>query len=138
MENSLRTDRVECLTDEAKKIGDKLGANAAGLKSKVSDLSREAREKIDNNLGAAASGLDRAAEKLHRKADDLPGTARLSGLTHAAADKLNATAGYFREHDVNRIGSDLSSMVRQNPGRSLLAVGVIGFLIGRAFNDRRA
>jgi len=125
------------LTEEATKIGDKLAASTAGLKSKVTDLSREARDRIDQNLGSAATGLDRAAETLHRKAENLPGTARLSGLTHAAADKLNATAGYVREHDVNRIGGDLSAMVRKNPGRSLLAVGVIGFLIGRSFHQRR-
>jgi hypothetical protein len=31
--------------------------------------------------------------------------------------------------------ADVETLVKNNPGRSLLAAGVIGFLVGRAFSS---
>jgi hypothetical protein len=31
--------------------------------------------------------------------------------------------------------ADVETLVKNNPGRSLLAAGVIGFLVGRAFSN---
>jgi hypothetical protein len=121
--------------DESSTLGAKLADSTMQLKDRVSELGRKAVDAIDQNLDSAAGGLDKAAATLHGRADNLPGVEKVSGLAHSAADKLSATAGYVRDHDVKRIITDAKTLVRNNPGASLLAVGVIGFLVGRAFRS---
>lgn len=101
----------------------------------MSDLGRTATDKIDEDRGAVATGLDKAASALHEKAESLPGGEKVTSLAHATADKLSSTADYIRDHDVNRMMADVETLVKRNPGRSLLAAAVIGFLVGRAFSS---
>jgi len=105
------------------------------VKDKVASVGRAAAEKIDSNRQSAASGLENAASTLHEKADSLPGGEKVSGLAHAAADKLDATAEYVREHDMSGITADLERIVRKNPGPALLTAAAIGFLVGRAMSS---
>lgn len=135
MPNNYPDSSEDKLINEATAAGGKLAETTTQLKEKVSELGRKAADAIDQNLGSAATGLDKAAATLHEKAENLPGVDTISGLTHSAADKLSATAGYVREHDVDRMMADVKTLVRNNPGPSLLAVGVIGFLVGRAFRS---
>ena len=116
-------------------VREKLSDTAAHVKDKVSELGRTAADKVDENRGAAAGGLDQAASAIHDKADYLPGGEKVTGLAHAAADKLSSTADYVREHDVNRMMADVETLVKNNPGPSLLAAAAIGFLVGRAFSS---
>ncbi|OGI01372.1 MAG: hypothetical protein A2Y25_02645 [Candidatus Melainabacteria bacterium GWF2_37_15] len=48
-----------------------------------------------------------------------------------AADKMKSTAEFFRNKNVNTIKEDVSVMVRNNPGKSLLGAIAIGFLVGK-------
>jgi ElaB/YqjD/DUF883 family membrane-anchored ribosome-binding protein len=123
------------VVDEGPTVGEKLSETAAQVKDKVSDLGRSAANKIDENREAAAGGLKKAASALHENAESLPGGEKVSGLAHAAADKLSSTADYVREHDVSRMMADVERLVKNNPGPSLLAAAVIGFLAGRAFSS---
>jgi ElaB/YqjD/DUF883 family membrane-anchored ribosome-binding protein len=123
------------LADEPSTVGGKLSDTAAQVKDTVSDLGRTAVDTIDANRNAAASGLDYAASTLHDNAESLPGGEKVSSLAHAAAEKLSSTAGYVREHDVNRMMADVETLVKNNPGPSLLAAAAIGFLVGRAFSS---
>ena len=123
------------VANEPSTMGEKLSDTAAQVKDKVSDLGRTAADKIDENRDAAAGGLDKAASALHEKAERLPGGEKVASLAHATADKLSSTADYVREHDVNRMMADVETLVKNNPGPSLLAAAVIGFLVGRAFSS---
>lgn len=49
-----------------------------------------------------------------------------------AAEKMQSTAKFFRENNANKIKEDLSTVVRKNPGKSLLGALALGFLINRA------
>lgn len=122
--------------DAASTIGDKISDTASTLKDKASEFGRKATDVIDDNIVSAANGLDRAAATLHTKAENLPGVDQVSSMAHTAADKLSATATYFREHDVNRFKEDFTTLVKNNPGPSLLIAGVVGFFLGRAFLGR--
>jgi hypothetical protein len=51
-----------------------------------------------------------------------------------AANALNTTADYVREHDVKSMFSDVRKLVKDNPGPALLAAAVIGFFVARAFS----
>ena len=123
------------LADEPSTLGEQLSDTAAQVKDKVSDLGRTAVNTIDQNRDAAAGGLEKAASALHEKAESLPGGEKVSSLAHGAAEKLNSTAGYVREHNVNRMMADVETLVKNNPGPSILAAAVIGFLAGRAFSS---
>ncbi len=120
---------------DASTITDKVSDAASQAKAKVSDLGRTAADKVDQNREAAAGGLDSAAATLHDKAESLPGGEKVATLAHSAADKLSSSADYVRQHDVNSMMADLERLVKNNPGPSLLAAAVVGFLVGRAFSS---
>ncbi len=122
-------------SDTSAKVTDKLSDAASQAKTKVSELGRTAADKIDQSREATAGGLESAASTLHEKADSLPGGDKVTTLAHTAADKLTSTADYVREHDVNSMMADVERLVKNNPGPSLLAAAVIGFLIGRTFSS---
>ena len=121
--------------DDSSTLADKLSDTAGKMKDKVSEMGETAADKIDDNRDAAAEGLEKAAAALHEKAEGLPGGEKVSDLAHVTAEKLNSTAEYVREHDVKSMMTDVQSLVRKNPGPSLLAAVAVGFLIGRAFSS---
>jgi ElaB/YqjD/DUF883 family membrane-anchored ribosome-binding protein len=114
-------------------VGEKIADTAAQVRDKISDLGQTAAEKIDENRDAAASGLQKAASALRGSAENLPGGERVAGFAQATAEKLSTTADYVRDHDLNRMMADVETLVKNNPGPSLIAAAVIGFLVGRTF-----
>ncbi len=126
---------AENITDTAQDVKDRVTDAARRTKEKVSDLGRQATDQIDAKRAPAAEGLESAASSLHEKAESLPGGETVKGVAHSAADKLESTAGYIRQHDVKAMMSDVEDMVRRNPGPSLLVAVAIGFLVGRAFRE---
>jgi ElaB/YqjD/DUF883 family membrane-anchored ribosome-binding protein len=89
---------------------------------------------IGDKLSVTATRvLQKAATTLHENAESLPGGEKVSNLAHATAQKLGSTATYVRDNDYTRMMSDVKTVVKNNPGRSLLVGVVIGFLTGRMF-----
>jgi ElaB/YqjD/DUF883 family membrane-anchored ribosome-binding protein len=121
--------------EDEQSLGEKLADTAGQVKDKVAVLGRTAADKVDENRDAAASGLQKAASALHEKAESLPGGEKVSSMAHAAAERMSSTADYVREHDVDGMIKDVETLVRNNPGRSLLAAAAIGFLLGRTFSS---
>lgn len=112
-----------------------------GVRERVSDLTNQAREKagelgrksaeaIDRNLDAAAGKLSSTAESIRTQAG--VGEEKVRQMATTAADKLDATARYFRDHHTRDMVSGVGTLVRENPGASLCAALAIGFLIGTA------
>ena len=122
--------------EEPSTLGEKISSTATEVKDKMSDFGRTAVDKIDESRDTAAGGLEQAATALHGKAEGLPGGEKVTSLAHATADKLTSTADYVRDHDVNQMMADVETLFKNNPGRSLLAAAVIGFLVGRAFRSK--
>ncbi len=132
---SFRNTSAEEPTSVGQSVGQKVSGAAGQVTSKVSDMGRSAANRIDENRGAAASGLEKAASALHDKAESLPGGEKVSSMAHATAEKLSSTADYVREHDVQGMMTDVETLVKNNPGPSLIAAAVVGFLVGRAFSS---
>jgi len=103
----------------------------AQIKDKASDVARAAVERIDGSRSMTADGLASAASTLHGQADRFPGGEKMTGIAHTAADRLSTTADYVRTHDVDRMLTDVKTLVKNNPGPSLLVAAVFGFLVGR-------
>ena len=129
------SDVTERLSDTAQSVKEKVSDAAGTAKQKVSDAGRQAADKIDERRGPAADALQSTASTIHEKAEDLPGGETVRSVAHSAAEKLESTAGYIREHDVKAMVSDVEDIVKRNPGPSLLIAAAIGFLIGRAFRE---
>lgn len=125
----------DTISNAASDITEKVSNAAATAQSKMSELGRTAADKVDENRDAAASGLRSAASTLHEKAESLPVGEKASNLAHKAAATLNSTADYVQQHDVNSMMADLERLVKNNPGPSLVAAAVVGFLLGRTFSS---
>jgi ElaB/YqjD/DUF883 family membrane-anchored ribosome-binding protein len=129
------SDITDRFGDTGQGIKDKVSDAATTAKQKVSDAGRQATDKIDEKRGPAADALQSAASTIHERAEDLPGGETVKSVAHSAAEKLESTAGYIREHDVKAMLSDVEEIVKRNPGPSLLIAAAVGFLIGRAFRE---
>ncbi len=128
-------DTSDMLTDTAQNVKDKVADAASTAKQKASETARQATDKIDEKRGPAADALQSAASTIHERAEDIPGGEAVRNIAHSAAEKLESTAGYIREHDVRSMMTDVEQIVKRNPGPSLLIAVAIGFLIGRAFRE---
>ena len=118
--------------DMARNAKESLSDAAKTVKDKTQEFGRDAMNKIEENRVSAAGALHNAASSMHQKADKLPNG---PDIAHTAADRVDAVASYLQGHDTKQMMADVETVVRRNPGPSLLAAGVLGFLVGRAFRS---
>lgn len=116
----------------ARKTKESLSDAAKTMKDKTQEFGRDAMNKIEENRVSAAGALHNAASSMHQKADKLPNG---PDIAHSAADRVEAVASYLQGHDTKQMMADVETVVRRNPGPSLLVAGALGFLIGRAFRS---
>jgi len=102
-------------------------------KEKAQELGENAAEKIDETRRSTAGALETAAGKMHETAD--AGAQKLSSAMHSAAEGVQNTATYLRDHDARQMMGDVENVVRKHPGQSLLVAAAVGFLVGRAFRN---
>jgi hypothetical protein len=126
------SDEIGTASDPVGVAGAELSERASLVKDRVSGMARTAVDTIDDSRSTAADRLETAASALRDKADRLPGGEKVSGFAHATADRLSTTADYVRTRDINRMSRDVVTLVKNNPGSSLLVAAVFGFLLGRA------
>ena len=127
--------RPEESTDTTTTLKDKVTDAAVKVKEKTEEFGKSVQNKIDEQRTPATDTLHTAASKLHESAENLPGGEKVTSIAHGAADKLEATAGYIRDHDVQAMMTDVENVVRRFPGRSLLIAAGVGFLLGRALRS---
>ena len=99
----------------------------------VEQAGRTALNKIDEQRENAADKLESAATRMHRAAD--AGAQRVSSTVHSAAEGVQSTADYLREHDSKQLMGSVENLVRKYPGRALLIAASFGFLAGRALRN---
>lgn len=105
------------------------------LRNTANDFGRSAKEHIDRNLKSAAGAMENTASKL-RKAPNTGG--RLGSMAHTTADKLEAGAQYFRDHDSQDMFREVGNYTRKQPAVALGIAAAVGFLIGMSLQrDRR-
>lgn len=128
----------ENLTDQAsdtvQRTREAINDATEKAKDRAKEMARTAVDKIDEQRSTVGDALHSASETLHTNAERLPGE-RMTGMAHAAADKLDTAADYVQEHDMSEMANDVIGVVKRYPAQSLaIAVG-LGFLIGRAFRS---
>jgi hypothetical protein len=117
--------------DVAGGVGQKAQDVAGGVGQKAQEMMHKEKEMIDQQRGRVAEGMDSVAEQLRGRAHDMPGGERVAGVAEMAADKMQTTAEYVRNQDVNAMMDDLTTIVRDHPKESLIVAAAAGFLIGR-------
>jgi len=101
---------------------------ASQASEKISDLRRKTVDQIDATREPIASSLDRTASTLHEKGE----TAKAA---HTTADKLQSTAEYIRQHDVQAMMGDIQELAKRYPGQCLAVAVGFGFFLGRLFRN---
>jgi len=115
-------------------IKERVSEMASQAKSTASEWGRTAASTVDRNMKTAAGALEQTATALR---DRVPESGMVNEYGTAAAEKIQSTARYLREHDTGDLVSGMESMVRRNPGVSLCAALAVGFLIGSAMKRDR-
>jgi len=107
-------------------------------RERANDFGRRSAQTIDRNIDAAAGKLQSTADSIRNRAG--VGDDRVSQMATTAADKLDATARYFRDHHTADMVSGFDHLIRRNPGATLCVALSVGFLLGMAMkrdrNDR--
>lgn len=102
---------------EARYSGQKPGSGFDQVRSTLSEKLRTAAGRIKEK-GAASESED------------------LRGFGGQASDWLERSAKYVDDFDAQRFKEDMSTQVRQNPGRSLLIAGAAGLILGAILRRR--
>ena len=122
------------MADEADAMARTVTESARKTAESVSGVARDAARRIDESRSTAADGLETAASTIHDRASALPGGEKVREFAHAAADRLTTGADYVRSHDTSRMLSDVETVVKNHPGRSLALAAAFGFMVGRALS----
>ena len=102
------------------------------MKDQASRYGKQAVDAVDGRRESAAGALRSAASGIRSNADSLPGGPQVGQMANQAADTLEATATYVREHEAQDMLSDLQSFVKAHPAQMLIGAVVVGFLVGRS------
>jgi ElaB/YqjD/DUF883 family membrane-anchored ribosome-binding protein len=94
------------------------------------DFGRRASEQIDAQRQPIADTLNRTASAIHRQVD------AAANAFHRTADRLESTAQYVKENDLEDMMKKARRLAKRYPGMSL-AIGVaIGLVVAKLFSSR--
>lgn len=113
----------------ATRMKEQVSSATEEAKRRVSDATQAAVNKADQQRERVAIAFDKTAATLQQHRDKLPDAAQ------TAANKLQFTADYLHEHDVNAMAEDVKILIRRHPGTAVGAAALFGFVL--AFSLRR-
>jgi len=128
-----------------------LGGGTSRMERRAEEARDTARAKLDATKEKAyhlkatlADKLEQGAEKLRHKASTTTSTdmsaeaeAKARRTSEKLAARMENTAGWLRDADMDSVKSGLESQVRSNPGRTLLVALGVGYVVGRLFRGTR-
>ena len=105
------------------------------------DEARAAADEDEVPVGAiivsTQQGVIARAHNQREALKDPTAHAEMIAITQAA-QSLDSTADYIRHNDLSRMMSDVGTVVKNNPGPSIIVAVVLGFFLGRAITGREA
>lgn len=111
--------------DRAREAAGNVATSARETAENMTDRARDAEER----------GREEASDRLESVADQLRERAGGDGATGEMAEKaantMERTAGYLREHSTGDMTADIETYVREHPMQGVAAAVVAGFVIGR-------
>ena len=106
-------------------INNRESAAGGSRQDSAGEVKRNIAEKASDAKERTASALDRTADSLHSK------TERLSDLGHSTAERVQATADYMHESELEDIAADVQILVKRYPVHFLAGAAILGFLVAR-------
>lgn len=100
----------------------------ASTMSKVQDGMSKVSDSVEGGKDSMAGGIETAAEKVREK---LPTDGMVGQVSTKAADTLDRTAGYLRDHETGELWGDVEAYVRQHPATALAGALAAGFVLSR-------
>ncbi len=91
---------------------------------------------FENVKSMIADQLHNAAETLGEKMADPDGSSGMAQYGNQAAVWLNQSAEYIRQFDYQQANLRIREHIGHSPGRSLLAAGAFGLIIGAILRRR--
>jgi hypothetical protein len=111
------------VTTQHEKAGSQRSSTVENIKDKASEAAHGVME-------TASQMASDAANYVGKKADSAA-TAVGSGMK-SVAGAIESSGKYLQDHSLREMGSDLTSMIRNNPIPALLIAAGLGFLVARA------
>lgn len=119
----------------ALEVYDKLEETAATLSERAVQLKTQLADKL-----ATGASTIRQRSSDTAKLDDAIATTKekVAGAGDRVASGMEKSAEWLRDTNMSTIKQGLARQVKENPGRTLLIAGAIGYLLGRAFKGKDA
>jgi ElaB/YqjD/DUF883 family membrane-anchored ribosome-binding protein len=117
------------------RVYDKADESAASVRDRAVQMKAQLADKLETGAGRLRQ---RATNT--RKIDNAIATTkqRVMETSDRVASGMERSADWLRNANVTSFQQGLERQVRENPGRTLLIAGAIGYLLGRAFKGKDA
>lgn len=119
---------------------------AGSTQDKLADVGSTVRDRAGHMKDSLADALDSGANKLRERSShsgDLAGATsggsvavnadRLGQASSNLAGKMQATASWLRDADIDSLKTGIERQVKEHPARSLLIAVGVGYVIGKTF-----
>jgi ElaB/YqjD/DUF883 family membrane-anchored ribosome-binding protein len=123
-EKSIRSS-YQAATGTAAKMKKQAVDTAENVKNKAADMAEAAANTIQEQRDRVGAALDQTAYVIRERRE------KLASVAQRAADRLQSTADYLREHDANAMADDVKTLIRRHPGPWLAAAAFTGFMLAR-------
>ncbi|MBK6663163.1 MAG: hypothetical protein IPG47_10635 [Thermoflexaceae bacterium] len=124
---------MEQAGDVASKAQEAVSSKAEQVKEQAGEMRSQAGEKIvagaDAGKERAASGLSVAAERMRERADSHEGMQ--ADVATKAADAMDRTASYLKEHDSQELWSEVEAFVKEHPMQAAAGALFAGYMLGK-------
>ena len=121
------------LKQDAEETKEQVGRVAADVKETAKEKAVQAGEKAtevaDQAREKTAEGAQSAADTIREQTAGKGGIQETVGTT--AADTMEKTATYLREHDTQTMLNDVETYIREHPTQAVIGAVAVGFVIGR-------
>jgi ElaB/YqjD/DUF883 family membrane-anchored ribosome-binding protein len=116
-------------------VYDKVEETPASVRDRAVQMKTQLADKLETGAGRLRQ---RATNT--KKIDDAIATTkqRVMETSDRVATGMERSADWLRSANVSSFQQGLERQVRDNPGRTLLIAGAIGYLLGRAFKGKDA
>ena len=122
-------------TPAAPRVYDKANESAASVRDRAVQMKTQLADKLETGAGRLRQRANNT-----KKIDSAIATTkqRVMETSDRVATGMERSADWLRNANVTSFQQGLERQVRENPGRTLLIAGAIGYLLGRAFKGKDA
>ena len=119
----------------APRVFDKSDESAESVRERAVQMKAQLADKLETGAGRLRQRVTNT-----KKIDDAIATTkqRVANTSDRLATGMERSADWLRNANMTSFQQGLERQVRDNPGRTLLIAGAIGYLLGRAFKGKDA